>query len=446
MRVTVKLNDADQRPQVFASTTWQTACARGMLLAHNRSPAMRSTLVLLFAISAQLGAQSAAPIAFTGATLIDGTGRAPVDGATILVSEGRVVAAGPGAQVTVPSNAVRVSLNGKFIIPGLINSHGHVNTPDDLKTYAVHGVTTVVSLGGENEAVFAARASQDVLTLDRARVFVAGPVLTPRTPDEARRMVGDVAAQRVDWVKIRVDDNLGTAAKLTPEVYRAVIDEAHRRNLRVATHLYYLADAKALLEAGTDFIAHSVRDVPVDDVFIAALKASNRCYSPTLMREVSTYVYESTPRFFSDPLFIKYANPSWVAAGRDTARQRATRASVAAQKYKAQLPVAAANLKRIADAGIPVAMGTDTGPMGRFQGYFELMELEMMVEAGLTAGAALASANAVAARCMGLDRDLGTIENGKWADFVVLDANPLDDIANVRRINSVWIAGNRVPR
>lgn len=407
--------------------------------------AMRYTLFFSLIASLQLGAQSR-PIAFTGATLIDGTGSVPVADAVIVVSAGRVVATGPAAQVRIPPDAEQIELNGKFIIPGLINSHGHINTPDDLKTYAVHGVTTVVSLGGESEAVFAARAQQNVATLDRARVYVSGPVLTPQTPDEARRSVTGVAEQRVDWVKIRVDDNLGTATKMPPDVYRAVIDEAHQRNLRVAAHLYYLADAKELLTAGADFIAHSVRDVAVDDAFLTALKTSNRCYTPTLMREVSTYVYESTPAFFLDPLFIKYANPAWIAAGRDTARQRATKGNASAQKYKAQLPVAAANLKRIADAGIPVAMGTDTGPTGRFQGYFELMELEMMVQAGMSASAALNSANAVAARCMGLDHDLGTIERGKWADFVVLDANPVSDITNVRRINSVWIAGNRVAR
>ena len=403
-------------------------------------------IICLLAIVGPLGAQTVTTTAFTGATLIDGTGRAPVANAVIVVENGRVVGAGPASQVNVPSGARRVALDGKYVIPGLINAHGHVNTPDDLKTYAVHGVTTVVSLRGENEAVFAARAAQNVPTLDRARVYVAGPVLTPQSPDEARRMVAGVADQRVDWVKIRVDDNLGTTPKMPPEVYRAIIDEAHKRGLRVATHLYYLADAKDLLSAGADFIAHSVRDVPVDDAFVNALKASGRCYSPTLMREVSTYVYESTPAFFADPLFARYANPAWVAAGRDTARQRATRNSTSAQKYKAQLPVASTNMKRIHDAGVPVAMGTDTGPTGRFQGYFELMELEMMVQAGLTPAATLASATSVAARCMGLDRDLGTITGGKWADFMVLDANPLAAIDNTRRIHSVWIAGNRVAR
>jgi len=391
-------------------------------------------------------ASRASFVAFTGATVIDGTGREPIANAVILVTNGRITAIGPAAQVKVPAAAEHVALNGKFIIPGLINAHGHVNMPDDLKTYAVYGVTTVISLGGENDAVFAARAAQNVASLNRSRVYVSGPVLTPRTPDEARTMVAGVAGQKVDWVKIRVDDNLGTATKMTPEVYRAVIEEAHKRNLRVATHLYYLADANGLLDAGTDFIAHSVRDVEIDNAFVSKLKASGRCYSPTLMREVSTYVYESTPVFFSDSQFLKYANKEWVAAGRDVSRQQATRTNTSAQKYKAQLPVATRNMKKLADAGVPIAMGTDTGPNGRFQGYFELMELEMMVKGGLTTAAALNSANAVAAKCMGLDRELGTLESGKWADFVVLEHNPITNIVNVRHINSVFIAGNRVPR
>jgi imidazolonepropionase-like amidohydrolase len=245
---------------------------------------------------------------FTGATVIDGTGRSPEASATIVVRDGRIVAVGAIEAASIPAGAQRIPLDGRVVIPGLVNTHGHVNTPADLRTYAAYGVTSVVSLGGEGEDVFAARASQAAPTLDRARVFVAGPVLAPATPAEARAQVAALAPRNVDWVKIRVDDNLGTTQKMPPEVYRAVIDEAHRSGLRVAAHLYYLADARALLEAGVDFMAHSIRDTDVDDAFANALAASGRCYTPTLMREVSTFVYESTPDFFADPLFLAHAN------------------------------------------------------------------------------------------------------------------------------------------
>jgi imidazolonepropionase-like amidohydrolase len=391
-------------------------------------------------------AQSPRVTAFTGFTLVDGSDRAPIANAVLVVRDGRIVASGPAASIRIPSEAQRIPLAGKFVIPGLINAHGHVNTPSDLRTYAAYGVTTVFSLGSEPATVFAARDEQSSPSLDRARVYVSGPVLTPRTLDEARSQVADIAARKADIVKIRVDDNLGTTPKMPAEIYRVVIDEAHKRGLRVAAHLFYLTDAKSLLASGVDLIAHSIRDADVDAEVIASLKSSGVCYVPTLMREVSTFVYESTPNFFSDPLFVSHANPDWVAAGRDTARQRAVRSNPAAQRYKAALEVASRNVKRLSDAGVPIAMGTDTGPTGRFQGYFELMELELMSKAGLTPRQVIASATREAARCLKLDRDLGTLEAGKWADFVVLDADPMADISNVRRISSVWVAGNRVQR
>ena len=383
--------------------------------------------------------------AFTGFTLIDGTGGGVVANATIVVQNGRVAAVGPASRVNIPAGAERISFAGKTVIPGLINAHGHVNDAvRDLRTYAAYGVTTVVSLGGEQAPVFQARAEQNTPGLDRTRVYVSGPVLTPRTPDEARQQVAAVAAQQVDFVKIRVDDNLGTTQKMPPDVYRAVIDEAHRRGLRVAVHLFYLADAKDLVSAGADLIAHSIRDAEVDGELIAAVKKAGICVSPTLMREVSTFIYQDTPDFFADPFFLAHANPEWVASLKDPTRQQEVRASPASARYRTALEVAKKNLKRLVDAGVPIAMGTDTGPMGRFQGYFELMELELMVDAGLTTRQVLAAATGDAARCMKLDRDLGTLVPGKWADFVVLDADPLADIRNVRRMSSVWIAGNRV--
>ncbi|MBL0173628.1 MAG: amidohydrolase family protein [Gemmatimonadaceae bacterium] len=405
-----------------------------------------AVLALLATVNVRTSAQQGPVTAFTGATLVDGTDGAPVANATLLVRDGRVLAAGAASRVAIPVGAQRTRLDGRVIIPGLINAHGHVNTPADLATYAAYGITTVFSLGGEPASVFAARAGQNTPALDRARVYLAGPVLTPATPAEARTQVADVAAQRVDIVKIRVDDNLGTTVKMSPDVYRAVIAEAHGRGLRVAVHVYYLADAMDVLAAGADYIAHSVRDEPVNAAFVGALKANGACYSPTLMREVSTFVYESTPSFFADSLFLAHANRQWMSTLQEPARQDAMRTSVSAQRYKAQLPVANRNLKMLSDAGIPIAMGTDTGPVGRFQGYFELMELEHMVDAGLTPRQAMAAATRDAARCMHIDRDVGTLETGKWADFVVLDASPLERISNVRRIRAVYVAGNLLPR
>jgi imidazolonepropionase-like amidohydrolase len=399
------------------------------------------------------GRQTPAVKIFTDARLIDGTGRPPVGSASIVVREGRVTAIAPFGTVPnprdVPADRVeRISLNGKTVIPGLINSHGHVSDPArDLRVYSAYGVTTVFSLGGEQAAHVAARDSQNA-SLDRARIFLSGAVVTGRTPEEAREAVAKNAAMKVDVIKIRVDDNLGTAQKMPPEVYRAVIDEAHKRGLRVAAHIFYLADAKGLLDAGVDLIAHSVRDLDVDAATIAALKAKNVCVCPTLMREVSTFVYESTPPFFSDPEFLKHADEKQVARFRTPAEQDAMKNSASAQRYKVALEVAMRNLKKLSDAGVGIAMGTDsgTGLPGRFVGYFELMEMELMAKAGLTPQQVLASATRDAARCLKADKELGSLEPGKWADFVVLNGDPLAGISNVRKIDSVWIAGNRVTR
>ena len=403
-----------------------------------------ASLLLLIGTSA-----AAQTRAFTGATLVDPTRRAPVENAVIVVRDGRVVAAGPAASTTIPQGAERIALAGKFVIPGLINAHGHVNGPEDLATYAAYGVTTIFSLGGEPASVFAARDAQATPALNRARVFVSGPVVAARTAADAEKAVADLVAMKADMVKIRVDDNLGTAQKMPPEAYNAVIAAAHAAGLRVAAHVYYLRDAIDLVrpnnQRGVDVIAHSVRDTALSGAFIHWMREKNVCYVPTLMREVSTYVYESRPAFFSDSLFLAHANRQWIAqfSGPEAEQQHRTRAS--AQTYKKQLPLAMQNAGLLA-ANTTIGMGTDTGPAGRFQGYFELMELEMMREAGLTPRQILTAATIDAARCHKAERELGSIEPGKWADFVVLDGNPIQNVGNYRKISAVYVAGNRVPR
>jgi len=424
--------------------------------------------------SAGQAVTSAGVKAFVGARLIDGSGLPAIENAALVVRDGRVEAVGPASEIKPPAGAQTINLAGKFIIPGLISTHVHVsdvqglrppayteeNTLRQLGVFARYGVTAVLSLGGEKEPAFKARDAQNTPSLNRTRIYMAGDVITGKTPQEAREMVARVAALKPDIIKIRVDDNLGAAVKMSPEVYRAIIDEAHQRGLRVAAHIFYLEDAKDLLRAGADFIAHSVRDKEIDDEFISLMKKRDIPYCPTLTRELSAFAYESTPPFFSDQFFLREADREVVAQLQEPQRQEAMRKSVTAQRYKAALTVALRNLKRAVDAGILVAMGTDAGAFAnRFQGYFEHVEMEMMAEAGLTPAQILRSATVDAARAMrlagivattrGLSTridEIGAITRGAWADFVVLERDPLKDIRNTRSIASVWIAGNQVKR
>ena len=399
--------------------------------------------------------------AFVGARIIDGTGSPAIESGVLVVRDGRIEAVGAGDAVEVPPDAEQIDVSGRTLMPGLVNTHGHVNNVRGLESdpsfyteehvesqlglYARYGVTTVFSLGGDGPAGVAVRDRQrDNPDLNQSRFYLSGNIPTGPTPEEAVEQANAAIELGADIVKIRVDDNLGASTKMTPEAYQAVIDTAHERGLRLAAHLYYLEDAKGLLEAGADLLAHSVRDTGVDDELIAQLQETGVCYCPTLMREVSTYVYESRPEWFDDPFFLKEADPEVVAALEDPAYQGSIQNRSSAQTYKAQLEVAKQNLKALSDAGIPIAMGTDTGPAARFQGYFEHGELALMVEAGLSPMQAIVASTSDAARCMEVDADLGSLEAGKWADFLVLGANPLDDIGNTHTLESVYIAGNAV--
>lgn len=400
--------------------------------------------------------------AFVGATLFDGTGADPVANGVLLVRDGRVEAVGAASEVEVPTSARVVDLAGRTVVPGIINAHGHVgsarglesgpevytrdNVLDQLRLNARYGVTTVVSLGGDGPAGVRVRDEQDTAELDRARLFVAGPVLNPSSPSEAAEQVAEVAEMGVDWVKIRVDDFLGRASKMSPEVYGAVIDEAHARGLPVAVHIVELEDAVGAVEAGADLIAHSVRDAPVSRELLNLMADEDVCLVPTLAREVSTFVYGERPTFFDDPFFTREVDPEVMEALLAPERQESVRESESARWYREHLPLAQENLARMHEAGIGVALGTDSGPAARFQGYFEHMEMDLMAEAGLSPREILRSATGEAARCMGLaEEGLGTLEAGSWADFVVLREDPLEDIRNMRSIDEVRIAGNRVP-
>ena len=394
-------------------------------------------------------------VALTGARVIDGTGGAPLEAATLLVAGGRIEAVGAAGDVSIPAGATRVDVSGKTIIPGLINAHAHLNDGDpalplyeqvlaQLRLYAEYGVTTIYTLGDDGvESVRVRDEQARGERLDRARLYVSGPNVVAGTVEEARQSIDRIADMGVNIIKTRLN---AQPDDMTPEVYGALIDQAHRRDLRVAAHLVDLDDAKGLLDAGVDVVAHSVRDQDVDQELIAEMIRLDVGYIPTLTRCLSVFLYESTPPFFDDPFFLRGAEAfrADMEEIRDPATHERVRSSETAQFTKRMLEQARRNIKLLTDGGVTIAMGTDSGTsLGRWQGYFEHVELEMMVESGMTPMQALVAATGNGARVMHLE-DLGTLEPGKWADLVVLNANPLDDIANTRQIDSVWIAGRRL--
>ena len=397
-------------------------------------------------------------LAFVGARIIDGTAAEPIEDGVLVITAGRIRSVGPRSAVTIPEGARQIDVSGKTIMPGLINAHGHVggtlglgggqyntgNLLRQLGLYARYGVTTVNSLGGDEEQGFALRNRQHDPDLNRARIFVAGSVVVGDSEAAIRAEVNRNADMGANFIKVRIDDNLGATQKMPRHLFDALVDQAHIRRLPVAVHLFYLEDAKYMLNAGADLIAHSVRDLPVDTEFINLINAKDVCYIPTLTREVSTFVYENEPEFFSDPFFLKEVEPAIIEQLKSPERQSRLRNSSSAQRYKIALEVAMANIRALDEAGVKIAMGTDTGPPARFQGYFEHLEMQMMVAAGMSPLDAIRASTGVAADCINVG-DVGTLEPGKWGDLVVLGANPAVDIENTKTIESVWIAGNRVP-
>jgi imidazolonepropionase-like amidohydrolase len=413
-------------------------------------------LILVTVLSAQ---SPSATVALVSARVIDGTGAAPIANATILVTNGRIERIGPTASLKVPAGATRIDVSGKTIMPGLVNAHGHLGHGDSklpvydqiiqqLQLYAKFGVTTVYALGDDGVQSVRVSEENDNGPLTRARLFVSGPRATAGTAEEARKTIADRHALRVNIIKTGIGEGSNApGADMRQEVYAALIDEAHKRKLRVAAHLVNLADAKGLVSAGLDVIAHSIRDQDVDAAFIAELKRRNIGYIPTLTRDLSVFQYESTPDYIDDPFFLKGlpAYASQIDRVKDPALHAKIKANPGTARAKQQFEQGLRNLKLLSDGGVMIAMGTDSGTgLGRWQGYFEQVEMELMVKAGMTPMQTLVASTGNAAKVMGLNKDVGTLQPGMRADFVVLTADPLADIRNTRTIESVWIDGRQM--
>ena len=428
--------------------------------------------VLLPVLLAGLSA-SAQPVVFEHARLIDGTGRPAVEDAVLVIDGPRIVAVGK-AGTKRPKGARVVDASGKTLMPGIIVSHGHVgvvlegkNRPDaytrenvehQLLQYQRYGITAVLALGLNRDLGYQIRDEQHAGKFPGASLYTAGrgigvpdgapplpvaldQVYRPKTPEEAVAEVQETAAHHADMLKIWVDDIFGKMPKLKREIYQAAIDEAHRNKIRVAAHVFYLEDAKALAASGLAALAHSVRDAHVDDALIKLMKAKGMFYIPTLNVDESSFIFADEPALLDDPFLTGAIGAAQLEQLKSPEFKKKLDADPNLPKNRAAHANAMFNLKALHDAGVKIALGTDSGgnPV-RIQGWGEHRELELMVRAGLKPMEALVAATRGSAEFLGA-KDRGTLEKGKRADFVVLSANPLEDIRNTRKIESVWLAG-----
>jgi len=390
-------------------------------------------------LSANSQTPGAAVTAFEHARIIVGDGRAPIENGTLIIEDGVLRQVGSAGQVRVPANARRVDLSGKTVMPTIVDTHVHTSQSReeliaDLRRRAYFGVSAALSLGLDTSDVPLQLRTEQLP--DAARFESAGRGITAPEPgrstepfwvtseSEARDAVKANVARRADIIKIWVDSRNGQYKKLSPALYRAVIDEAHKNNLRVTVHVFELVDAKDLLRAGVDAFAHGVRDRDVDEEFLGLMKAHpNFVLGPNLpSRGVK-----------SDLAWLRGVLP----ASELTALEER---NVDQPDAQARFGIQARNLVQMSNAGVRLVLGTDGN-----SSWAPHAEMEDMVAAGLTPMQVIVAATRNGAQFLKLS-DTGSLAPGLRADFIVLDANPLDNITNTRRISSVYLRGVEVDR
>jgi imidazolonepropionase-like amidohydrolase len=459
-------------------------------------------LVLAGDVSRVLEAQVEPLVIYEGARVITGDGSAAIEDGSFVVRNGVFEQVGARSAVRAPSGARRVDLRGKTVMPLIMDVHGHIgymkgattdkanysreNVLDHLRRYMYYGVGAMQSLGTDRDSVeLRIRNEQRAGTLKDpglALLFTADQGLAAPTPgqanggaafandvihevlspEDARQFVRAVAAGKPDLIKFWVDDRNHTKVKLTPELYRPIIDEAHKHGLRAVAHVYYLEDAKQLVRSGIDGLAHMVRDVPEDDELVRLIKQHNviACTTMSVQRGDSS-------TWLDDPALAETVRPEVIVAwktlaGRGAAAAAASGAAAGSPPGDAARGAAGAaagresaqggtysnleqSLRKLYEANARIVLCGDTGFSTQAPGFTEHRELKGMVDAGMPPLQAIRAATQVGAEVLGLT-DRGTVARGKRADFMVLDANPLENMANSRLIHAVYHDGIAVDR
>jgi imidazolonepropionase-like amidohydrolase len=417
---------------------------------------MRAKAAVVFAAVVLSGAAAhAQTTALTHATLIDGTGAAPQRDVTIVMEQGRIREIGPG--LAAPPNASVIDLTGKFVVPGIINGHGHVGPPPrdpQLRQYALYGVTTTTSMYFDQDDIAEFKARQKAGDLRGARILTVKyrfmsepfkPGSEAKTPEEGRAKVDEIVANGTDFVKVWIDAQGGRHPKLTPEFTAAVMDQARKHGKIRMAHIVELADARRIVDQGVNVLVHNVRDQQIPDDFIATLKQRNVSVISTLAREEAMFVFGDSPGFTDNPFFQKGLTPERLALLKTKKRDEQAN-DPARPRLMNAFEIDKINIKKLSDAGIRLGFGTDSGgDPNRFfiQGFFEHRQMELMRDAGLSPMQVIQTFSKNNSELLGLDKEFGTLAKGKAADLLVLTKNPLDDITNMRSIEAVYLGGKK---
>jgi imidazolonepropionase-like amidohydrolase len=435
-------------------------------------------LLVTFGVSAGTAApvpQATGAVLYEGVRLITGDGSSPIERSAFLVENGRFTHVGQQGELEPPAGAVKVSLAGKTVIPALVDAHSHIgymkdltngpqnytreNILDHMHRFAYFGVAASQAMGSDfGELPFQVRDElREGADPDAARFLTAGRGLSPleeispgkmrhaayvvTTVEGARADVQELARRQVPLVKMWVETRGGTIQTLAPDLYGAILDEAHGLGMRVAVHATALEDAKALLRADIDVFAHMISDV--DEELIALFK--ERPNTAVLLALSGPRRIVSAPWLNPVHLLIRETvSPAQITRLRDRLSGQAPETLEQGRLVWKRL---ARGVRLLAAAGVKIGVGTDGGGQtgDQFVRWTMHAELENMVAAGMTPAQVLVAATRNSAEILGLD-DLGTVADGKSADFIVLDANPLDDITNTRRISQVFLRGHAVER
>lgn len=409
---------------------------------------------LLVIVLLPASAARAQVTAIQHATVIDGTGAGPRADVTLVLENGRIREMGASSSLRLPAGANAIDATGKFVVPGIINAHGHVgdNRDPQLRQYALYGVTTTTSMAMDPDDIARFKDQQKRGDLRGARILtvkyrfstlpVPGPAI--RTPEAARAKVDEIVATGADYIKVWVDAQEGKVPRLTPEFCAAVFEQARKHGKTTMAHIVEYEDARTMVDLGVNILVHGVRDRVLDADFIATLKQKNVSVVPTLSREEFLFIYGQSPPWVEDPFFRKGLRGDQASGLGAKIAQQAKAVNLA--RLKQAFETDKINLKKLVDGGVRVALGTDSGgdPQRYFiQGFAEHHQMELMVEAGLTPMQVIQSFSQKAAETLRIDKDFGTLAKGKAADLLVLDRNPLEDIRNMRSIAAVYLGGRK---